>query len=90
MKSPRIAFAFLLCALPALAQSPTSVPENPRTEALWHKPPFGADGASLRAALKNSCDVFAKRPADKPISADPRFGTNGQWQTFWNSLLLSA
>jgi membrane-bound lytic murein transglycosylase A len=80
----------LAVVFPALAQSPTLTPTNPKTAELWAKPPFGADARSLRAALANSCGVFAKRPASAPVSADPRFGTNGQWQAFCDKALKQS
>ncbi|HEX2859200.1 MAG TPA: MltA domain-containing protein [Alphaproteobacteria bacterium] len=90
MKFPLAAALLAAIALPAVAQSPTITPVNPKTAHLWAKPPFGADGASLRTALSNSCNVFAKKSATQNVSTDPRFGTYGQWQSFCKEALLQS
>jgi membrane-bound lytic murein transglycosylase A len=90
MRAFPLAALLISLALPAAAQSPTLTPVNPKTAELWAKPPFGADAKSLRAALANSCSVFAKRSASAPVSADSRFGTNGQWQSFCTKALAQS
>jgi membrane-bound lytic murein transglycosylase A len=67
-------------AFPALAQSPTVLPDNPTTTALWSQPPFGADPASLKQAFAATCGIYARRSPDTHVGGNPQFGTYGQWQ----------
>ncbi|MBI1363822.1 MAG: murein transglycosylase [Proteobacteria bacterium] len=46
-----------------------------------------SEAEGLTQAMLKSCDVYLKRPADKPLHADnQRFGTYGDWQPFCKEL----